>query len=261
MQEKICFYTVIFWLISLLFETSGGNASKLEAGASYFYLPIAKTLAQFGMLVRQLNKGWLALILVTLVIAGIIYNKSKEVTQLERKYKDESLVLWFSAILTLVFLILLCAKVGPEYANRIQSMFGWFFYLTMVFFVSGVYILSKVPKVAMLLPILVLVMAVSVTNSNQHYIEAMIGNHVPKECLAVDEAIIRQVQEAERLGQKNMVLKVPKGDNKDNWPHPFYMGKNISRTLLAHGIISHDIKIKIQPDPAMNKEYYRQEMR
>lgn len=256
-QHRVYAYTVFFWLICLILETSGGNASTLEAGAGSFYLPLGKTLAQFGLLVGQLNKGWLALILVTLVAAGIIYGKSKEVTPLEAKYKGESLVLWLSTVLTLVFLILICAKAGPGYANRMQSMYGFFFYLTMVFFVSGAYILAKVPKVAMLLPILTLIMAVSVTNSNQHYLEATIGNHAPKACLAVDEDIIRQVQAAEQRQQKHLVLKVPKGDNKDNWPHPFYMGRNISRTLLAHGIISHDIKIKIQPDPEMNRKYYR----
>ena len=54
-----------------------------------------------------------------------------------------------------------------------------------------------------------------------------------------------------------MVLKVPKGDDIDNWPHPNYVGDNISRALFAHGLITRKIEVKIVPDPSMNQKYYR----
>lgn len=58
------------------------------------------------------------------------------------------------------------------------------------------------------------------------------------------------------MEKKEMVLIVPKGDNRDNWPHPKYMGGNISRTLYAHGVISQDMKITIKPDENINKKFH-----
>ena len=53
-----------------------------------------------------------------------------------------------------------------------------------------------------------------------------------------------------------MILVVPKGDDRDNWPHPMYMGGNISRTLYRHGIITQPLKITIKPDTKMNEKYH-----
>lgn len=78
----------------------------------------------------------------------------------------------------------------------------------------------------------------------------------PSTCYEIDYNLIEQIQMADREGKAEMVLRVPKGDNRDNWPHPMYMGGKISRTLYKHGLISRNIKIKIQPDAAMNEQYH-----
>ena len=67
--------------------------------------------------------------------------------------------------------------------------------------------------------------------------------------------MIEQIKKADEAHQKEMVLHVPKGDNLDNWPHPMYMGENISRTLYRHGIITRPIEITLQPDVSMNEKY------
>ena len=82
------------------------------------------------------------------------------------------------------------------------------------------------------------------------------GQIDPKICYQIDNDIIQQVQEADREGKSEMVLRVPKGDNKDNWPHPMYMGGNLARTLYKHGLISKPIKITIQPDTSINEKYH-----
>ena len=81
-------------------------------------------------------------------------------------------------------------------------------------------------------------------------------NIAPYKCVNVDNDLINQIVTADKNGKTEMQLVVPKGDNRDNWPHPKYMGGNISRTLYSHGIISKNIKITVKPDENMNRNYH-----
>ena len=58
----------------------------------------------------------------------------------------------------------------------------------------------------------------------------------PRNCYAVDMDILNQIQLADQRNVSELELHVPKGDNRDNWPHPDYMGKNICQTLYRDGI-------------------------
>ena len=76
-----------------------------------------------------------------------------------------------------------------------------------------------------------------------------------KICVEVSQHLIDQIIAADRAGLDEVTITVPKGDDVDNWPHPLYMGKNISRTLHAHGIISRRLKVKILPDETLNERF------
>lgn len=92
-------------------------------------------------------------------------------------------------------------------------------------------------------------------NSDKHFRESNIRNIAPYKCVQIDNFLIDQIVKADKEGKEKMELIVPKTDYKYNWPHPTYMGANISRTLYAHGIISKNIKITIKPDANINKKY------
>ena len=74
--------------------------------------------------------------------------------------------------------------------------------------------------------------------------------------MEVSRHIIDQIIAADKAGLEEVVVTVPKGDDElDNWPHPLYMGENISRTLHVHGIISRRLKVKILPNVTLNKRF------
>ena len=58
------------------------------------------------------------------------------------------------------------------------------------------------------------------------------------------------------MGMEEMILVVPKGDDRDNWLHPIYMGNNFSKTLFMHGIITQGMKITVKPDVNVNLKYH-----
>lgn len=149
----------------------------------------------------------------------------------------------------------MCAKASPGYIGRSDTCFGILFYVLLIAFVSLAYIWKNHPRLSYGAYMALFFALCMSMNNFKNYRESTMGNNAPKDCVAVDNFIIEQVVSAVNRGEKEMVLIVPKGDNRDNWPHPKYMGAAVSRTLYTHGIINRQITIKIKPDVSVNKKY------
>lgn len=159
-------------------------------------------------------------------------------------------------LLTLIYLILIEAKAIPWYISRgdvLISILGWLLIVICAFIV---YILKKNPRFFMIAPIVALIVLCEAMNPRSPYKEATTNYVLPKTAYALDNDFLNQIIEADQAGEKEMILYVPIGNKKDNWPHPFYMGYNISSKLFKEGIISKRIEIKIQPDIRLNKKYH-----
>lgn len=255
-DNKVSIYVVLSWVVSLIFEMRGGRAVFLGKSHSYFDLPIKETTLYFLSLLKLINHYWLALLIISICFAFISFLGKPKSLSINKKIKKDTIIFAISGLIIGVFLILVCAKAAPSYAKSIDCVYGFYFYLLMVFSLSVIYIITRFARLKLLLPIVSVIIFILATNSLQPFVETNFGNHLPSECKAIDENLIRQIQEADKNKEKTMVLNVPKGDDNDNWPHPMYMGKNISRALFAHGLISKNITIKIQPDISMNEKYY-----
>ncbi|BBK25610.1 hypothetical protein Dia5BBH33_15450 [Dialister hominis] len=97
---------------------------------------------------------------------------------------------------------------------------------------------------------------VETVNGRSAFMESNLVGVSPRNCYAVNIDILNQIQLADQRNVSELELHVPKGDNRDNWPHPDYMGKNICQTLYRDGIISRTFDIQIVPDINMNKKYH-----
>lgn len=255
-ENSFILIILVVWLISLIFEMSGGRAHSI--GYSMLDLPLKQTLLIFWNSVGQLNLLFFAfgIVILVLAIAGYL-KKGRKLDDEQAKYFKESLFVTVTAfIISLIYLTLVCAKAGPEYLGRSDVLIGIYSWLLIGEGFALSYILHLWPKSFLVAPIALLVIAGEISNGKSTYAEMTMGHVNPKAAYAIDWDLIHQIQAADQEGKTEMVLRVPKGDNNDNWPHPMYMGKNISRTLYHHGMISHDMEITIQPDPAMNEEYH-----
>ena len=174
-----------------------------------------------------------------------------------KSYAEQTFVLLASSILSSIFLVLVCSKAAVGYAGNIQCMYGAFFFFIIAAILSLAYVVSIMPKVKIILPFLLMVVIVAAMASGKSYHYPTIVNHPSTQCEAVSQYLMDQIIEAEQNGQTEMILKVPKGDDIDNWPHPNYMGRNISNALYSHGIISKKMKITIEPNPELNKWFYK----
>ena len=247
------FIVIAIWLVSLLFEANGGRSHQI--GQSLFTLPVKETVLVLGKLLKETSKTVLVMLLVVLCAAGALYWKSKGKDVADGIFHAIVVKCTSCLLLILVYVILVSAKADAGYIGNAHVAVSFLFYLLLAFCFSIAYIFQKHPRIMSLLPCICFIFIVYAFNSHRHFRESNISNIAPYKCVFVDKDLIRQITEADKEGKTEMVLLVPRGDQKDNWPHPLYMGSNLSRTLYTHGLISKNIKITIQPDVKMNLKY------
>ena len=247
------FVILIIWLVSLLFEANGGRANQI--GYSIVSLPIKATLVSLGYLLKQTYKGFGITFLIVVCLAGISYIKCKNKQSKELIYRNGVIKFAICSVSILSYEILVCAKAVPSYIANGNVVFSFLFYLFLLLCFSLSFLLCKHSKVIPVLPLLCFIVGIFVFNNDTRFIESTYRNTAPNKCVLVDKDLIEQIVKADRAGKKEMVLTVPKSNTKDNYPHPNYLGRNISRTLYKHGIIYGNIKITVKPDVKMNLKY------
>ena len=162
---------------------------------------------------------------------------------------------WLCLPIWTLYIILLVARIKPDYALRTDIQFGFFFYVFVIFFAALSFWFRKFPRAMFILPILTFALFTWIFSGKRTLCPSTF-NHVPEKiCIEIDRQMIDKIIDADRAGLSEVVVAVPISDESDNYPHPIYMGENISRTLHAHGLISRRIKVKILPDVTLNERF------
>lgn len=240
---------IVIWLLALVFESHGGRAHSIGKGITFSV--IYETGKIFWSMVARLSREILGI--GALFIAFALYRTYRKK---DGTYYPIIGMYIMTSLLSGIYLLLVCAKAGPGYIGRSDVFISFIIWTVLLMALSLAYVFKQYGKSVFVGPLLVLFFVVEVGLGGQGFAQSTMGNVPPSICYEIDYDLIEQIQSADREGKTEMVLRVPKGDNRDNWPHPMYMGGNISRTLYKHGLISRNIKIKIQPDAAMNKQYH-----
>ena len=243
---------LIVWFISLLFEASGGRARSIATAG--FLLPILDTLKILGESLRQINSIFLILSLVTILFA--IYSARHKHSTFSDSILRIIRICFTCMFFCSFYLVLVCSKANPIYISRTDVQIGFLFWYIFIFGVSLVFLMQEYPKLLLAAPVITVMVLVETINGRSVFMESNIVGAAPRNCYAVDMDILNQIQTANQRNVNELELHVPKGDNRDNWPLPDYMGKNICQTLYRDGIISRTFEIKIVPDINMNKKYH-----
>lgn len=245
---------VLVWLVSLVFEMSGGRAHGI--GRDLMQLPIKQTMLTFWGASKSFNSFLLAGIFILLVLFAYWLHKKRLTSEVVKIVRFQCLQLVVAIGILIIYLVLVCAKASPGYIGRGDVLVGPLGLLLIAIFLASSAIIKKHTKLVLVLPIALLVFSVEALSPKSAYAESTMNRVNPRICYAIDNDLINQIVSADKAGKTEMILVVPKGDDRDNWPHPMYMGGNISRTLYRHGIITQPLKITIKPDTKMNEKYH-----
>lgn len=255
------------WLVSIWMESQGGRAKQSSSGG-ILNLPLKETVRQFMSSIGSMQKLFIVMCaLIELTALGIYIIsllKSKKETDESEIYSgiDKTFIGWLGKellclIITVVYLLLLCAKVSPAYITQSLVMFSWMFWIMLIVFSALAYILSKLPAAVMVLPLLlfVLIFETAINGRSSYCHNYWPVSFSPQTVKELDENIVGQVKEAEMVGMDSVEVLIPVHDS-DSFPMALsYGGERIAKSLYRHGIVGRYISITLVPDSSINDAF------
>lgn len=248
---------LIAWLVSAVFELSGGRAAAAGGDTSIVY----RVYLSCKNLVRVLlncNPVFLLCVL-GIVLAPCV---ALFLTRKNRGPREQRLAAICGTMLIAfaaygVYLVLLCAAVNPGSIHRSENLFGAFFYGKTIVMLLLAYLVSRYPKILLVLPLLLFFLVSDVDTRDQTFLESNFAGVRPSVCGEISRNLIAQLQEADQMGLSEAVLRVPvyvsDPETQDNWPHSLNLIERLPDTLYAHGLISRYIFVIPTADPGMNQ--------
>ena len=253
-QNAIWIAIIVIWIIVHLFEMNGGRAGMANAGSVGF--PVGETIK---ILLSSLSgiKVTFLICVAGLVGIALVILLTRKIKRTERDSLDEQIgsnmiLLVVSFVTTLVYLILLCTKVSPDYIGNTNVQISFLFWIVLMTLLCFGYIIARYPKMAVILPLFVFIMIFETMVCSGKYENIYMDAATVK---ALDENIINQVKEAESNGLQNADVFIPEHPSPD-WPLPVsYGGERIANSLYKHGIIKSPMKITLVPAREINTEF------
>lgn len=238
------FIILIMWAISQAFEASGSRASSFN---STFKDGLVKAITNLKNTLSLLNKHFIIFAGITVVLSIILLIKDKKIKSLIHTYYN----IIFSGFFTIIYTILLSAKLGGGYITRTEVLFGFVFYGFLILFIGLGYILKNYEKLVGLTPLLILILYARTNVYGKTFKDPMIGTS-SSSCADVDNYIIEQMIEADENGLEEVDIHIPKFSSSDNWPIATY-GVGYSRTLYEYGITKNYITVNYVLDESVNE--------
>lgn len=257
--DALLIAVVLFWLVAVILEATGGranNAVSAAADGSMALIPAIGTAA--ATLGKRLVGSSLLfrLMLAACMVcgaAGILIRPDKAENSRFLHAGGAALI---SGLLSAVFIIVLSAAANPDYAGRPQVIFPIVFSVFLLMILAIAFVIRRVPKTALLLPIALLFVFsmintrfLTFADSNPLFIDGKLA-------VKIENDIYGKITEAAKAGETEVTVQVPKSwDPVANWPHNANIGNPIAQFFLKYGIIDHEIMVTTEPSDEYNEAF------
>lgn len=244
---------LILWAVTQIFEVNGARAASLEGRD--FKQNLIDSLKGIMVVRSEINSRFVwfvkAVVGVTIVLM-IVYRKKKPLA-------DEKLwTIVVAFFVNAVYLILLCSKAGSTYITRVGVFFGIAFWGLILLMYLMKYCCENLSWMKLVCGFAGVILLFSInTRQGNTFMEGNLLNAREDEVLAIDNAIMNQVVDADKAGLETMKLYVPWYDHPDNFPIATYGGERITNTLYVHGVVSRFISVdEVVPIKDFKEKYY-----
>lgn len=242
---------LLLWLVSAVFELSGGRATFAVETESLWTSLIYSMQALLNV-VQYCSKMFL-LASFGIVAAGAVLWFRNRKTEEGAALQSVILEISICGAALLVYILLLVAKVDWWFGNRTEYRFGLYFYVFLFVILMLCFLLKKVPRIMLALPVLICILISSANTPGHTFKEGNMGNIDTRICEQVGNDVIEQILQADREGKTETVLYVPVSQKDGNWPFP--EGNGIAKSLYEHGMTSVMINTEVVPSLEMNEKY------
>lgn len=236
------------WLISMIYELSGGRAHSLE-NTSYADM-LKTTVLLFSNFYKKINPLFLKMCAAESILLLFFIIRQKICFSEKFKFVMQIVLFGFASLL---YIIMLCAKTMPGYIEHAEVIIG----LTSIVIFCSCIILAELTiicnTISVAFPIMCCIIFFNINVPKQTFFESNSSHIDWTIAYQVDNYIIKQIKENE--DQNEIELHVPFHASEDNWPHSLFAADRFSQSLYKHGIISKKVKINMIPDRNVNLKY------
>ena len=159
-----------------------------------------------------------------------------------------------------VYMIVLCAAVGPGKITGSEYLFAIYFHILLLVLLALGYRVERFPRLMLALPLLTVVLISGINTNGNTFAEINTRGLPAERCADLSRYLIEQYQQADQVGQREMVLRLPQftsdPENGDNWPYTLVLADRISNTMYNHGLTSRLIDITPVIDPEVNARFH-----
>jgi hypothetical protein len=265
-KQYVYLLVLVFFGVFCLFELSTGYADKLmthqvnlvriqqeiaemapwaqfllpdESAANSYLWKLLFSFMAFGQHILRLNALFLIFAGLTALAALFIYSRAS--SRKNDILLGQIKISFWSMALLFFFYNFAVAKIGViNFAARLDAMYGVFFYGALLLGFAVVYILNKFPKMFVLMPLLLSVLFLE-TARNSYAGSDTAANTTPQEKYQIVTSWLKQIQDADRVGKREVSIKVP-----ENLEINTYGDNFIGRTLHKHQMLIQTEPIKVR---------------
>lgn len=247
-------FVLAFWGIVQVLEATGGRASSLGGAQTGLGASLADTVQNLASL--QVNMIFIVVcLLCVLAFALTLFRSGRGGLKALRL----PAIFIAAGALTVVYLVLVCAKAGTNYILRADVLFAAFFFVMVAVLICLTTTLREIPQITVFLPIFLLVVASFVNTGGTTFKNVWdigVAENISQATkTAITRDIIEQIETAECSGESSLELHVPKFDSSDNWPFSLYAADYFSRAALEHGLVPSPVDVTLVVDEEMNAKY------
>ena len=222
---------LLTWFSSLLIEKTGGNSLDRE---SDYIQSLKESFFGFFDWFSRFNALFVILVLSIIIIWIIKFHEKR----------SSYLIKYCTALfLTMLYIMLLCSVVDRTYINRIDVIFGTAFWFLLILML----LLGELTSQNNSIVALAMLATVSVTCTvyvHDTYKDINYCNIPYQNCEALTEDIIEQFHAAEKRGESELDLVVPKFDTDNNWPLGIAQSDDFSKALYRHHVTGYKINVR-----------------
>ena len=225
---------VVCWLIVHLFEAFGLRAKAASEFQVSLFDSIQTTLS--NIVNMEISKIFLLLVMLSIICFTIIIYKN--ISGGKSIFYQVSL----SFLICLVYIILLSAKVSPDYIISNNGNFPFFFYLILFVCIILAIIVQKTKVIQLLLPFIILLFY-SFINRTSNTFSDIWRQYDFKTLSELTRKNVNDIISADKNYIKIIKITIPDFNNNYNWP--IKLDLDYSNALYKHGVIKSYVKVKL----------------
>lgn len=251
-ENSLRLIVFIGWVIAQIFELSGGRANDI--GNSNILIGLKSAIIILFNYIYKINYSFV--FVVGAVLVGLVILLFKDKKSLSGMIGKEIGKALFGMALSIIYLLLLCAKASPGYIGRCDVIIGVFFWGFLIVLQAVCMIWKRLPHITLIMPLTIFILIFEINTSGVTFLEPNMGGLAYEKCVEIDNDIIEQMVAADAAGEGQVQVYIPDFGTSDNWPIALYGGERISDALAKHGIISQGIYTELVPTKEKNEQFH-----